>query len=80
MKLLESSTGKWEEERLLIWWLLKELQEAQQEEKLLRKKQSDAAHEKIRALQSLKWKMWTSLITALAVVVVEVLKLLFARH
>jgi len=77
MKLLESSTGKWEEERLLLWRIVGDLEEAQAAEVALRKKQSDAAHAKIR---DLKWKLWAAMIPAAALVVVEVLKLLFARH
>jgi hypothetical protein len=77
MKLLDKSSGTWEEERLLLWRIVGDLEEAQAEEVALRKKQSDAAHAKIREL---KWKTWAALIPSVAVIVVEVLKLLFARH
>jgi hypothetical protein len=79
MKLLDASSGRWEEERLLLWSEIERLQGAQTEEKAKAKHQIDAAHAKIRDLETLKWKMWAALIPAAAVVVVELLKL-YVRH
>jgi hypothetical protein len=80
MNLLESSSGKWEEERLLLWREIEQLKEAQAREKAHEKEQIDAAHSKIRELESMKWKFWAALIPAVALVVVELLRLVFARH
>jgi len=77
MNLVKSSTGKWEEERLLVWREIEQLKEEQDRAKASEKKQIDAAHVKIRDLASLKWKFWAALIPAVAIVVVELLRLFF---
>lgn len=79
MNLLESSSGKWEEERLLLWREIEALKEEQERERLSEKKQIDAAHAKIRDLDGLKWKTWLALIPAAALVVVELLRLVFGH-
>jgi hypothetical protein len=80
MNLLDSSTGTWAEERLLLWREIEQLKEEQAQGRAHEKLQIDAAHSKIRELASLKWKIWAALIPASAVVLVELLRLLFARH
>jgi hypothetical protein len=80
MNLLQSSSGKWEEERLLLWREIEQIKEEQALARAHEKKQIDAAHSKIRELASMKWKTWAALIPAVAVVVVELLRLVFARH
>jgi hypothetical protein len=89
MKRLPPSSGKWEEERLLIWHMLGELHEQQELSEASEKQQIGAAHTKIRdlegklaAMQSWKWKAWGASAAAayLAAMVVELVRLLFARH
>jgi hypothetical protein len=82
LKLLDTSTGKWDEERLLLWSAVALLQKQQRKQKRRAKKQIDAAHAKIRALQAWKWKAWAASAAAsfLGVVVIELLRLLFAKR
>jgi len=82
MKLLNSSSGKWEEERLLLWAAVTHLQEGLKQEKAHARKQIDAAHQKIRGLEAWKTKAWAAsgAATFLGILVVELLRLLFARH
>jgi hypothetical protein len=82
MKLRQSLSGKWEEERLLLFSVIEELQDGLEEQKASAKKSLDAAHTKIRQMDSWKTKAWaaTGAATFLGIVVVELLRLLFARH
>ena len=79
MNLLDSSSGRWEEERLLLWREIEALKEERDQHRVSEKKQLDAAHTKLRDLQSLKWKTWLALIPAAALVVVELLRLVFGH-
>ncbi len=81
MKLPASSTGKWEEERLLLWREIELMQDRMKDSEACEKKQIDAAHQKIRGMESWKWKSWAASAAAsfLGVLVIVLLKLLFAR-
>ena len=81
MKLLSTSTGKWEEERLLLWAAIINLKRQMKHAEAREKKQIDAAHQKIRGMESWKWKSWAASAAAsfLGVLVIVLLKLLFAR-
>jgi VIT1/CCC1 family predicted Fe2+/Mn2+ transporter len=79
MKLLSTSTGKWEEERLLLWAEIAQMKKRMKESEAREKKQIDAAHQKIRGMESWKWKSWAASAAAsfLGVLVIVLLKLLF---
>jgi hypothetical protein len=79
MKLLGPTTGKWEEERLLLWAEIAQIKKRMMESEAREKKQIDAAHQKIRGMESWKWKSWAASAAAsfLGVLVIVLLKLLF---
>jgi hypothetical protein len=81
MKLLGPTTGKWEEERLLLWAEIAQMKKRMKESESREKKQIDAAHQKIRGMESWKWKSWAASAAAsfLGVLVIVLLKLLFER-